>query len=126
MVRRPPRSTLFPYTTLCRSGVVAVVERAGEQQRPEADGYAAERGACRTVLQVLAPALLERDRGRRQDGDGDQEQRRLQEGELGAVEVDGEVGAGQPAGREGRQERPDPGRAGQAGALEDVEEQSHG
>src|SRR2546422_1961114 len=26
MIRRPPRSTLFPYTTLFRSGRVAVVE----------------------------------------------------------------------------------------------------
>src|SRR2546422_3731644 len=25
MIRRPPRSTLFPYTTLFRSGVVSVV-----------------------------------------------------------------------------------------------------
>src|SRR2546426_2676362 len=34
MIRRPPRSTLFPYTTLFRSlaekrGTVAVVDRAG-------------------------------------------------------------------------------------------------
>src|SRR5256885_12886231 len=27
MIRRPPRSTLFPYTTLFRSGVVAEVDR---------------------------------------------------------------------------------------------------
>src|SRR5256886_17631180 len=27
MIRRPPRSTLFPYTTLFRSGVVGGVER---------------------------------------------------------------------------------------------------
>src|SRR5437667_9354775 len=26
MIRRPPRSTLFPYTTLFRSGVDAIVE----------------------------------------------------------------------------------------------------
>src|SRR3712207_6985765 len=25
MIRRPPRSTLFPYTTLCRSGLVVVL-----------------------------------------------------------------------------------------------------
>src|SRR3989442_7554285 len=31
MIRRPPRSTLFPYTTLFRSGVHAVV-RGVEQQ----------------------------------------------------------------------------------------------
>src|SRR5256885_10671396 len=44
MIRRPPRSTLFPYTTLFRSGRVGrrhrhgadhelVVERAGEAER---------------------------------------------------------------------------------------------
>src|SRR2546426_7879400 len=32
MIRRPPRSTLFPYTTLFRSSVRAV------QKRPEAPG----------------------------------------------------------------------------------------
>src|SRR3712207_8063642 len=30
MIRRPPRSTLFPYTTLFRSGV-----ECGEQHRPQ-------------------------------------------------------------------------------------------
>src|SRR5260370_12666604 len=29
MIRRPPRSTLFPYTTLFRSGVVGHLERLG-------------------------------------------------------------------------------------------------
>src|SRR3989442_8504801 len=29
MIRRPPRSTLFPYTTLFRSALVALLERAG-------------------------------------------------------------------------------------------------
>src|SRR5258708_18773198 len=31
MIRRPPRSTLFPYTTLFRS---AAVDEDGERQRP--------------------------------------------------------------------------------------------
>src|SRR3712207_8085923 len=30
MIRRPPRSTLFPYTTLFRSGVVVDARRAAE------------------------------------------------------------------------------------------------
>src|SRR3712207_9227047 len=39
MIRRPPRSTLFPYTTLFRSGPVTPV---GVEQRVEAvDGVAA-------------------------------------------------------------------------------------
>src|SRR2546423_6012169 len=29
MIRRPPRSTLFPYTTLFRSRIDGVVDRAG-------------------------------------------------------------------------------------------------
>src|SRR3712207_9079543 len=35
MIRRPPRSPLFPYTTLFRSRVLGVGERA-EQARPQA------------------------------------------------------------------------------------------
>src|SRR3712207_8451576 len=36
MIRRPPRSTLFPYTTLFRSEVQqGVVELAGQSQQPE-------------------------------------------------------------------------------------------
>src|SRR3712207_8273457 len=36
MIRRPPRSTLFPYTTLFRSDVLvaADVERADDQRQP--------------------------------------------------------------------------------------------
>src|SRR3712207_8671753 len=30
MIRRPPRSTLFPYTTLFRSRVVAAIKEAAE------------------------------------------------------------------------------------------------
>src|SRR3712207_6950835 len=37
MIRRPPRSTLFPYTTLFRS-------RIKEQDRGRLSDYAAERG----------------------------------------------------------------------------------
>src|SRR3712207_7797324 len=33
MIRRPPRSTLFPYTTLFRSEVVRVVRVRGVQDR---------------------------------------------------------------------------------------------
>src|SRR3712207_7808128 len=36
MIRRPPRSTLFPYTTLFRSGPVAM--EAGQAQRRQHGG----------------------------------------------------------------------------------------
>src|SRR3712207_7297877 len=32
MIRRPPRSTLFPYTTLFRSDLVVIVEEADEPE----------------------------------------------------------------------------------------------
>src|SRR3712207_6964481 len=37
MIRRPPRSTLFPYTTLFRSGVVAV-QQSGGGLPPDGEG----------------------------------------------------------------------------------------
>src|SRR5260370_5449083 len=46
MIRRPPRSTLFPYTTLFRSGIFEVVRdrvfgrRCGGPERPSHGGVA--------------------------------------------------------------------------------------
>src|SRR3712207_8860651 len=40
MIRRPPRSTLFPYTTLFRSyhrGLAGPAGRVGERRRPRRD-----------------------------------------------------------------------------------------
>src|SRR3712207_6962818 len=37
MIRRPPRSTLFPYTTLFRSAAVAQRHAARQRRRPLAD-----------------------------------------------------------------------------------------
>src|SRR2546430_12226734 len=41
MIRRPPRSTLFPYTTLFRSLEVEVVGRGGGPEPQGVDGLAA-------------------------------------------------------------------------------------
>src|SRR2546428_8810438 len=38
MIRRPPRSTLFPYTTLFRSGVPAVRGELGDRGRDVDEG----------------------------------------------------------------------------------------
>src|SRR3712207_8041493 len=35
MIRRPPRSTLFPYTTLFRSVQIAAIQRMVRRLRPE-------------------------------------------------------------------------------------------
>src|SRR3712207_7481601 len=62
MIRRPPRSTLFPYTTLFRSGSVVVVSSVhalvGLPGRP---AYAAAKGGLVALARQLAveygPAL---------------------------------------------------------------------
>src|SRR3712207_8189692 len=38
MIRRPPRSTLFPYTTLFRSGLARCTPGAGGGAGPDRDG----------------------------------------------------------------------------------------
>src|SRR3712207_6945027 len=60
MIRRPPRSTLFPYTTLFRSGGAQLGERAHVRLLAEADvPRAADRG------------------GRVEEGGGDRKSTRL-------------------------------------------------
>src|SRR2546427_9570512 len=64
MIRRPPRSTLFPYTTLFRS-------LAGEHERQ------------RIVLHAFAPQLIHRRRIRGPRGVRPVELERLVDGEVG-------------------------------------------
>src|SRR2546429_3946948 len=58
MIRRPPRSTLFPYTTLFRSGLMSdsrewmVVKFPRTQLKPEPQSPVKEK----TVLTVLIPS----------------------------------------------------------------------
>src|SRR2546430_5013447 len=59
MIRRPPRSTLFPYTTLFRSGILL----AGERGQRAADGHY---GEC-----------LRRGRALRRTAQGDRKSTRL-------------------------------------------------
>src|SRR3712207_7701683 len=60
MIRRPPRSTLFPYTTLFRSGVR---RDAGRLPR-EHPGHP----ACGARERRLGPAALARDRAAHAQG----------------------------------------------------------
>src|SRR5256885_7370368 len=64
MIRRPPRSTLFPYTTLFRSGVGAGhVERSGARTRwPRRDRGAR---AAQLVGLVRTRAAVQQRRQRR-------------------------------------------------------------
>src|SRR3712207_7667794 len=61
MIRRPPRSTLFPYTTLFRSAEVAFLIEDAHQRRglgsvllEHLAAAARERGIKRFVAEVLA------------------------------------------------------------------------
>src|SRR5258707_11112329 len=60
MIRRPPRSTLFPYTTLFRS---PVAQGAGHVAR-RADQGARSRGDRRGVGHTPAQSFLARSHGR--------------------------------------------------------------
>src|SRR2546430_12598877 len=68
MIRRPPRSTLFPYTTLFRSA----------QERDRAPARAAQRHAdvCRRAARGAAPGA-EGDSGRRDARPRDRKSTRL-------------------------------------------------
>src|SRR2546429_2758698 len=55
MIRRPPRSTLFPYTTLFRSKVLS---RMGELKRLKRPGSVL--GVVGCMAQRLGPRLLDR------------------------------------------------------------------
>src|SRR2546430_13623663 len=67
MIRRPPRSTLFPYTTLFRS---ARIEHGGREPRAaieRARDGAVPRGAQHADLQLTGPAVAERNPERRSE-----------------------------------------------------------
>src|SRR5260370_11302641 len=71
MIRRPPRSTLFPYTTLFRSHVV-----------PE------QRGLCDERVLVASRRVRKRELGRTDRLPGNVEQRQLDLGIVVAARVD--------------------------------------
>src|SRR2546425_7731767 len=68
MIRRPPRSTLFPYTTLFRSLRVAEdrLQQVVEVVRDPA-GELAERGQLLRLLELVLDLALSRDVARDRD-----------------------------------------------------------
>src|SRR2546422_8535418 len=67
MIRRPPRSTLFPYTTLFRSGRVRVAEPAVEPQLLGPDDMT-QRPVHPAVAALQVPeVLLGRKRAKRRE-----------------------------------------------------------
>src|SRR5256885_10378418 len=61
MIRRPPRSTLFPYTTLFRSDGLAHVQFLGLPRRPRQGGKAPTGRHGLQQLRLAAP-LIGRER----------------------------------------------------------------
>src|SRR3712207_8441404 len=80
MIRRPPRSTLFPYTTLFRSGAAALAGRGREAER----GDARDGGECLAAeaqggddLYVFDVADLARGVTQNREAGGDRKSTRL-------------------------------------------------
>src|SRR2546426_8634846 len=67
MIRRPPRSTLFPYTTLFRSAWPLLADPVSEAV-PSSDGELYSYGYCVRVISQPAPALLDTPSLRTQSG----------------------------------------------------------
>src|SRR5258706_10213444 len=57
MIRRPPRSTLFPYTTLFRSLALHRIGSLGHGQAPSVDDYASNRFAIVHQVEAFVDAL---------------------------------------------------------------------
>src|SRR3712207_9233482 len=70
MIRRPPRSTLFPYTTLFRSTAGAPHPRLGDRNQP------GDR-PCRPVREALRTRLRPLRAKHRSRGHGDRKSTRL-------------------------------------------------
>src|SRR3712207_7074794 len=73
MIRRPPRSTLFPYTTLFRSGELRLAAGAAAAGHVAAAGLA-RREALRARRQVRLVRLAGENRKLRQIGDARSEE----------------------------------------------------
>src|SRR3712207_7842108 len=80
MIRRPPRSTLFPYTTLFRSQPAGVPERRDDRDEPRAElaGQRAQRRGLRADGQrLLGAGEPPLPRRRQLPPDGDRKSTRL-------------------------------------------------
>src|SRR3712207_8747123 len=64
MIRRPPRSTLFPYTTLFRSDQGGSAPRRRPQRRQRQDPPSRRRGRARASLRRLSGTEEEQRRWR--------------------------------------------------------------
>src|SRR2546422_10779087 len=66
MIRRPPRSTLFPYTTLFRSGRLRGPPEVGRLDVADLLLLRAHDAFQRRIPRLVEPLLRREDRGQRQ------------------------------------------------------------
>src|SRR2546426_7801087 len=67
MIRRPPRSTLFPYTTLFRSSAASARSRARSRTSVSSAGGSPEPVAAGGAARTPQPARKRRARGRSEE-----------------------------------------------------------
>src|SRR3712207_8906851 len=77
MIRRPPRSTLFPYTTLFRSALVPAVEATAQLERPLHHGGDTTVTAGEEPLDLAGERLVVADVEVAVTGDADRKSTRL-------------------------------------------------
>src|SRR3712207_7584489 len=76
MIRRPPRSTLFPYTTLFRSGLLGEAG-AGRLGVVEEDGELPDVGMAGDGVAADVPAVARGVQGQQAEADIDRKSTRL-------------------------------------------------
>src|SRR5258708_40314532 len=89
MIRRPPRSTLFPYTTLFRSvfdpGIGVAVAQFRRTERGEYFGVGGELSLAEG-LDILPDGLFIRRRRKSRD-DAEQSERKRRQGQLTTIDI---------------------------------------
>jgi hypothetical protein len=106
--------------------VVAAGDRAGAQQPAHRQRGEGDHARQRPRLGVAGDeAPFDQGQPDRADHHDEQEDRLLQEVEVGVVEAELNATGRERTGDEARQERPDPHRCGHADPLEDVEDEVH-
>src|SRR3712207_8917924 len=67
MIRRPPRSTLFPYTTLFRSSILFEVFRLRRQLKGQQQGIARSQIDRRAVVPIQSASVYNTDQRERSE-----------------------------------------------------------
>src|SRR3712207_9222825 len=103
MIRRPPRSTLFPYTTLFRSDHKTYLHRSGRTARA---------GAAGVVVSLLLPDQVGQSKRRFRQAKVDPQDTRVRPGDAPIAELVGGGAHDEPRERPEGERRPSSGPGG--------------